>query len=107
MSEKWSYHDTCLKIQVNLKECNNSFGCTNSLRHMCQTVCESNNSINTSSMIMICMECNIKLNPKPTDGRDNVNEPEYKNDQSLSKHSSVVDMTINQSYDESTCIMLQ
>ena len=53
------------------------------------------------------MECNIKLNPKPTDGINDKNGPEYKNDQSLSKHSSIVDMTINQSYNESTCTSVQ
>jgi hypothetical protein len=40
------------------------------------------------------------MNPSSILGINNINEPEYKKSHSLSKHSSILDMTINQSYDE-------
>jgi hypothetical protein len=67
---------------------------------MCQTEYESNNSIDNSDMKMICMECNIKMNPSSISGINNINEPEYKKSHRLSKDSSILDMTINQSYDD-------
>jgi hypothetical protein len=67
---------------------------------MCQTEYESNNSIDNSDMKMICMECNIKLNPSSISGKTNIYEPEYKKSHRLSKDSSILDMTINQSYDD-------
>ena len=58
-------------------------------------------------MTMTCMECIWKILPKLIAGTNILNLPEYKTDLSLSKHLCDVDMTLNQSCDESTYILSQ
>ena len=55
----------------------------------------------------ICIPSANYITNYATNGSHYLNHLEYKNDLSFSTHSFVVDMPLNQSYEESTCTSVQ